>query len=278
MLNDPVLTVAIHAARRAAAVLVDASRDLKRRPMHAKDHADIVFNADTEAENAMIATLRAAFPEHAIVGKEAGEIVSQISGGNRMGKTAVKWIVDPLDGAVNLRHGYPSYAVSVAQMNGNEVTHAVILDPPHDELFVAIKGKGAQLNGAPIRTSACVRIEEALVGTAIPADGNAKLGAYLPVLSALAPKCAGIRRAGTCALDLAYVAAGRLDGFWQMGVNPWNVAAGALLVVEAGGRVGDFAGGLEFMRTRDMIASAPGVFSPLRDAIAAAVPPARPLP
>jgi myo-inositol-1(or 4)-monophosphatase len=274
MQSDPVLAVAIHAARRAAAVLVDASRDLKRRPSYAKDHADIVFNANTEAENAMIATLRAAFPEHAIVGKEAGEIVSLIAGGSRAGKNSLKWIVDPLDGAVNFRHGYPSYAVSVARTHGSEVTHAAVLDPAHDELFVAIKGKGAQLNGTPIRTSTCVRLEEALVGTVIPTQG-AKLAAYLPVLNALAPKCAGIRRAGTCALDLAYVAAGRLDGFWEMGLNPWNVAAGALLVVEAGGRIGDLAGGLEFMRTRDVIASAPGVFSPLRDAIAAAVPPSR---
>ena len=275
MQNDTVLAVAVHAARRAAAVLVDAARDLKRRPMHAKDHADIVFNADTEAENAMIATLRAAFPDHAIVGKEAGEIVSQIVGSRAAGKNALRWIVDPLDGAVNFRHGYPSYAVSVALTHGNEVTHAVILDPSHDELFVAIKGKGAQLNGAPIRTSTCVRIEEALVGTVIPTPGSAKLAAYLPALNALASKCAGIRRAGTCALDLAYVAAGRLDGFWEMALNPWNVAAGALLVVEAGGRIGDFAGGLEYMRTKDVIAAAPGVFSPLRDAIGAAVQQAR---
>ncbi len=274
-MDDPILAVAIHAARRAAAVLVDVSRDLKRRPSHAKVHADIVSNADTEAENAMIATLRAAFPEHAIVGKEAGEIVSQIAGATRTGKNSLKWIVDPLDGTVNFRHGYPYFAVSIALTHGNEVTHAVVLDPVHDDLFTAIRGKGAQLNGTPIRTSACVRIEEALVGTVIPAHGSARLAAYLPVLNALVPKCAGIRRAGACALDLAYVAAGRLDGFWEMGLNPWNVAAGALLVVEAGGRVGDFAGGLEFLRTKDVIAAAPGVFNLLRDAIAAAVPPAR---
>ena len=275
MHNDPVLAVAIHAARRAAAVLVDVSRDLKRRPAHAKDHADLVGNADTEAENAMISTLRAAFPEHAIVGKEAGEIVSQIVGGNRAGKNTLKWIVDPLDGVVNFRHGYPYYAVSIALTHGNEVTHAVVLDPVHDELFTAIKGGGAQLNGTPIRASTCVRIEEALVGTVIPSFGSARLAAYLPVLNALVPKCAGIRRAGASALDLACVASGRLDGYWEMGLNPWNVAAGALLVVEAGGRVGDFAGGLEFLRTKDVIAAAPGVFSPLRDAIAAAAPSSR---
>ena len=223
----------------------------------------------------MIATLRAAFPEHAIVGKEAGEIVSQIVGANRAGKNSLKWIVDPLDGTVNFRHGYPYFAVSIALTHGNEVTHAVVLDPVHDDLFTAIRGKGAQLNGTPIRTSTCVRIEEALVGTVIPAHGSARLAAYLPVLNALVPKCAGIRRAGACALDLAYVASGRLDGYWEMGLNPWNVAAGALLVVEAGGRVGDFAGGLEFLRTKDVIAAAPGVFNLLRDAIAAAAPPAR---
>lgn len=275
MEKDPILAVAIHAARRAAAVLVDVSRDLKRRPSHAKDHADIVSNADTEAENAMISTLRAAFPEHAIVGKEAGEIVSQIVGGNRASKNSLKWIVDPLDGAVNFRHGYPHFAVSIALTHGSEVTHAVVLDPVHDDLFTAIRGKGAQLNGTPIRASTCVRLEEALVGTVIPAHGSARLAAYLPVLNALVPKCAGIRRAGACALDLAYVASGQLDGYWEMGLNPWNIAAGALLVVEAGGRVGDFAGGLEFLRTKDVIASSPGVFSLLRDAIAAAVPPAR---
>ena len=273
MSNDPVLAVAIHAARRAAAVLVDAARDLKRRPAHAKDHADIVSNADAEAENAMIATLRAAFPEHAIVGKEAGEIVSQIAGGSGAGKNTLKWIVDPLDGTINFRHGFPYFSVSIALTHGNDVTHAVVLDPVHDDIYTAIKGKGAQQNGTSIRTSACVRLEDALVGTVFPARGSPGMAAYLPVLNALVPKCAGVRRAGACALDLAHVAAGRLDGFWEIGLNPWNVAAGTLLVVEAGGRVGDFAGGRDYLRANEVIAAAPGVFSPLRDAIAAAVPP-----
>jgi len=274
MSNDPILAVAIHAARRGASVLVDAARDLRRRPSHAKDHAEIVSNADTEAENAMIATLRAAFPENAIVGKEAGELVSQIVGGSRSdsSKNALKWIVDPLDGTVNFLHGYPCYAVSIALTHGSEVTHAVVLDPVHDDLFTAIKGKGAQQNGTPIRTSTCVRLEDALVGTVFPARGSPSMAGYLPVLNALVPRCAGIRRAGACALDLAYVAAGRLDGFWETGLNPLNVAAGTLLVVEAGGRVGDFAGGQEFLRANEVIAAAPGVFNLLRDAIAAAAP------
>ena len=162
--------------------------------------------------------------------------------------------------------------MSIALTHGSEVTHAVVLDPVHDDLFTAIKGKGAQQNGTPIRTSTCVRLEDALVGTVFPARGSPSMAGYLPVLNALVPRCAGIRRAGACALDLAYVAAGRLDGFWETGLNPLNVAAGTLLVVEAGGRVGDFAGGQEFLRANEVIAAAPGVFNLLRDAIAAAAP------
>jgi myo-inositol-1(or 4)-monophosphatase len=273
MASDPILAVAIHAARRAAAVLVDAARDLKRRPSHAKRPDSVVSDADAEAENAMISTLRAAFPEHAIVGREAGEIVSQIAGGGRPATNALRWIVDPLDGGVNFLHGYPCFAVSIALTHGNDATHAVVLDPLRDELFTATRNKGAQLNGTPIRTSTCVRLDDALVGTVFPARGSPAMASYLPIHNALVPKCAGIRRGGAFALDLAYVAAGRLDGFWEIGLNPWNAAAGALLVTEAGGRVGDFAGGREFLRTRELIAAAPGAFSPLRDAIGAAAPP-----
>lgn len=270
MTNDPVLAVAIRAAHRAASVVVDAARDLKRRPSHAKDHSDIVTEAGTEAENAIIATLRAAFPEHAIVGKEAGEIVNQIQGARRANATSHKWIIDPIDGAANFAHGYPCYAVSIAMTQGNDVTHAVVLDPVRDELYTAVKGKGAQHNGAPIRTSTCVRLEEALVGTAFPSRTGSRWPDYLPVFNALVGQCAGIRRAGSVALDLAYVAAGRLDGFWLMGQRPWDALAGALIVTEAGGRVGDFAGGKELLRATDVIAAAPGMFNPLREAIAAA--------
>ncbi|MEO8305325.1 MAG: inositol monophosphatase family protein [Betaproteobacteria bacterium] len=270
MTNDPILAVAIRAAHRAASVLVDAARDLKRRPSHAKDHSDIASEAGTEAENAIIATLRAAFPDHAIVGKEAGEIVNQIAGAPRGSETSHKWIIDPIDGAANFAHGYPYYAVAIALTQGNDVTHAVVVDPVRDELYTAIKGKGAQQNGAPIRTSTCVRLEEALVGTVFPPRIGSKLPLYLPVFNALVRQCGGIRRAGAATLDLAYVATGRLDGFWVMGQRPWDVVAGALIVTEAGGRVGDFAGGKDVLRATDVIAAAPGVFNPLREAIAAA--------
>lgn len=265
-INDPVLAVAVRAARRAAAVIADAARDLKRLPTFSKEHGDIASAADDEAESAIVATLSAAFPDHAILAEE-----SQARTGAR-GESPYKWIVDPIDGTLNFIHGYPYYAVSVALVHGTELTHAVVLDPVHDELFTAVKGKGAQLNGTPIRTSACTRIEDALVATVFPTRTSPRLASYLPILNALLGRCAGVRRAGAGALDLAHVAAGRLDGFWVTSLKALDVAAGALLVREAGGRVGDFAGGADFLRSHDVIAAAPGLFNPLREAIAAARP------
>jgi myo-inositol-1(or 4)-monophosphatase len=264
MTTDPVLAVAVRAARRAGSVIVDAARDLKRLPAHAKTQGDIGTEADNEAENAIVATLRAAFPEHAILGEESGEIHGAREGGG------FKWIVDPIDGATNFLHGFPYYAVSIALAHGTEITHAVVFDPVHDEMFTAIRGKGAQLNGTPIRVTTCMALEDALVGTVFPTRESPKMTEFLPTLLALVTRCGGIRRAGACALDMAYVAAGRLDGFWVMSLKPWDVAAGALLVKEAGGRVADFAGGPDFLRSHEVIAAAPGLFNSLRERLAAA--------
>jgi len=262
MIGDPVLAVAVRAARRAASVVVDAARDLKRLPTYSKDHGDIATAADGEAEAAIVATISAAFPDHAILGEESGEARAASN------DSPYKWIVDPIDGTMNFAHGLPYYAISIALAHGAEVTHAVVLDPTREELYTAARGKGAHLNGAAIRVSACTRLDEALVGTVFPTRGSRKLAAFLPIQNRLLARCAGLRRAGACALDLAYVAAGRLDGFFVMSLEPWDVAAGALLVKEAGGRVGDFAGGTEFLRTHEVIAAAPGLFNPLREAIA----------
>ncbi len=269
MTNDPVLAVAVRAARTAASILTDAARDLKRLPTFSKEHGDIVSGADMEAEDAIVATLRAAFPAHAILGEESGHIEGAREG------AGYKWIVDPLDGTVNFIHGFPYYAVSVALAYGTEITHAVVLDPVHDELFTAVKGKGAFCNGTQINVSACLNLADALVGTVFPTRENPKLAAYLPTFNALVTQCSGIRRAGACALDLAHLAAGRLDGFWVTSLKSWDVAAGALLVKEAGGRVGDFAGGTQFLRTNEVLAAAPGVFNPLREAIVTALTNAR---
>ena len=270
MNHDPVLAVAVRAARRAGSIIIDAARDLKRLPSHARGGGDIAGAADADARKAIVATLRAAFPAHAIVGEEtAGPPPAT---GNAGAANAYRWVVDPIDGAVNFAHGFPYYAVSIALTHGEDVTHAVVLDPLRDELFMAITGKGAQLNGAPIRVSACTALANALLGTVFPTPESPTMPQYLPILNALIARCAGVRRAGACALDLAHLAAGRLDGFWVMSLEPWDVAAGALLVREAGGRVGDFAGGGDFLRTNEVIAAAPGVFSPLRESIATVAP------
>ena len=263
-MNDPSLAVAVRAARNAAAVIADAAQDLKRLPASSGGHREIVKAADKEAEDAIATTISSAFPEHSIVGKN--RVADASSGG-----PSWRWIVDAIDGTANFAHGYPHYAISIALVHGSEITHAVVLDPLRDELFTAAKNRGALLNGVVLRVSACTSLERALVGTVVPAHGSRKLGPYLSVFGALARTSAGIRRGGACALDLAYLAAGRLDGFWVMSVKPWDVAAGALLVRESGGRVGDFAGGADFLRGEEIIAAAPGVFNALREAIAAAV-------
>jgi myo-inositol-1(or 4)-monophosphatase len=264
MTDDPVLAVAVRAARRAGSVIIDAGRDLKRRPAHATDGRDIAAATDNEAEDAIVATIRAAFPEHAILGEESGHIKGAREG------AGFRWIIDPVDSDANFVHGYPHFAVSLALVHGTEITHAVVYDPVHDEIFTAIRGKGAQSNGNAIRVSNCTALEDALVGTAFPSPKSPHMSAYLPLLGSLATRCASIRRAGSTSLDLAYVASGRLDGFWVTALNPWDVAAGALLIKEAGGRVGDFAGGKDFLRASEVIASTPGVFNALREAIAAA--------
>jgi myo-inositol-1(or 4)-monophosphatase len=260
--TDPVLAVAVRAARRAAAVIVDASRDLKRLPTFSKGQGEIVSAADAEAAQAVAATISAAFPEHGTLSPESGDAGAKAD-------APFRWIVDPLDGTMNFVHGLPYFAVSIALAHAGELTHAIVLDPTRDELFVAIKGRGAQLNEAPMRTSGCTRLQESLVGTVLPTRKSPRLPRYLPVFNALAERCT-LRRAGACALDLAYVAAGRLDGFFMLNLNPCNVAAGALLVTESGGRVGDFAGGPDFLRSGEIIAAAPGVFNPLREAVAGA--------
>jgi len=261
--EDPVLAVAVRAARSAASVIADAARDLVRLPTFSKSHGEIVSTADVEAEDAIVATLRAAFPGHAILGEESGHIAGARDG------SGYKWIVDPIDGTVNFVHGFPYYAVSIALVHGTETTHAVVYDPVHNECFTAVKGKGAQRNGAPMRVSACTDLSQALLGTVIPTREDPNLAAYLPVFNHLAASCGGLRRAGSHSLDLAHLAAGRLDGFWVMSLKSWDVAAGALLVREAGGRVGDFAGGTDFQRSNEVIAAAPGLFNSLREAIIA---------
>ena len=260
--DDSVLAVAIQAARSAAAVITDAARDLVRLPTFSKDHGDIVSTADVEAEDAIVATLRTAFPGHAILGEESGHIAGAREG------TGHKWIVDPIDGTVNFIHGFPYYAVSIALVHGTEVTHAVVYDPVHDDCFTAIKGKGAFRNGASLRVSDVHRPGPGAgryrVSHARKARNLRPTCPRSTTWSASAPDCGAPVPARWTWRNLA---AGRLDGFWVTSLKSWDVAAGALLVREAGGRVGDFAGGADFLRSDEVIAAAPGLFNSLREAI-----------
>jgi len=266
-MNDIALDVAIRAVRRAASVVIDAARDLQRLPAHRKA-ADLVAEVDGEAEDAVIATLRAAFPEHAILGEESAHIPGARDG------TGYKWFVDAIDGTTNFAHGVPCYALSVALARGSRVTHAVVLDPLRDELFSAVAGKGAACNGAPMHISACPGLEDALVGSTAPPRTSPALLPYLRVLGGLTPRLGALRNSGAPMLDLAHVAMGRLDAFFTTHLPGWDLAAGALLVTEAGGRVGDFSGNPDFMGGNEMIGAAPVVFTELREALSAARRPA----
>lgn len=263
MTTDAFLPVAIRAARTAASILVDAARDIAHLPTFSKEHGKIASGADMEAEDAIVATIRGAFPDHAILGEESGQIAGAREG------SGYRWLVDPLDGSVNFLHGYPAYAVSIALLRGSDITHAVVLDPVRDELFVAVKGQGATCNDVALRVSTCLDLSRALVATVPPPREHPALANYLPTLAALTTRCAGVRQPGSSSLSLAHLAAGRIDGFWMTALQPWDIAAGALLVHEAGGRVADFAGGGQFLRTGEAIGAAPGVFNALRDALAA---------
>lgn len=263
MSADSMLAIAGRAARTAGSIVVDAVRDLRRLPAFSKEHAKVVTAAEMEAEDAIVAAIRGAFPGHAILGEESAHIEGAREG------SGYRWLVDPIDGVANFLHGYPGYAVSIALVHGAEITHAVVFDPARDELFQASKATGATCNGTTLHVSACASIDDALVGTVAPTRDDARLAAYAPSMVALMSRCAGVRVPGSSALALAHVAAGRLDAFWMASLRPWDIAAGALLVKEAGGRIGDLAGGKQYLRTTEVIAASPGIFNAVREAVAA---------
>lgn len=225
-------TVAIDAARRAG-TLLRAELGGARRIQH-KGVINIVTEMDQRAEALIVDQLRAAFPDHAILAEE---------GGATAGTAPFRWHIDPLDGTTNYAHGIPLYAVSVALERSGVVELGVVYDPSHEELFVAERAQGATLNGEPIRVSACTRLDQALLVTGFPYDIRTTADTNLPEYAALSLRTLAVRRFGSAALDLAYVAAGRLEGFWELTLGPWDMAAGGLIVQEAGGRVTDVRGG-----------------------------------
>lgn len=258
----PALNIAIKAARRAGQVINRASLDLDRVSVSTKSPNDFVTEVDHAAEQAIIETLQEAYPNYGILAEESGETAGR---GSAQGApdSEYQWIIDPLDGTTNFIHGFPQYAISIALTRNGLVEHAVIFDPNHNELFTASKGAGAFLNERRIRVSRRIRLGDALIGTGFPYRAFEHMDSYLGIFRELAEKTAGMRRPGAASLDLAYVAAGRLDGFWEFGLAPWDMAAGALMIAEAGGLVSDLKGDAAYLQTGNIVAGTPKVFAPL---------------
>lgn len=254
---QPMLNIALRAARKAGEMIVRASDQLDTLSVDEKKQNDYVTDVDRAAEREIVYQIRKAYPEHAFLGEEGG------ASGNP--NAEYRWIIDPLDGTTNYIRGIPHYAISIACERRGQIEHALVLDPVRREEFLASRGRGAQLNGRRIRISNRKGIEGALIGTGIPfqSSSEAHIPAYARSLEAVAERTAGVRRAGAAALDLAYVAAGRLDGFWEIGLQPWDIAAGTLLIREAGGLVADFNGGNDYMTSGNIVCGGPKVFKGL---------------
>lgn len=257
----PAINIATKAARRAANIINRASNDLDLLKVHSKSPNDFVTEVDKAAEAVIVQTLREAYPSYGILAEESGQISA--SGGSSDDNQDYQWIVDPLDGTTNFIHGFPQYAISIALAKGGMVEQAVVFDPTRNELFTASKGAGAFLNDRRIRVSKRTRLADALIGTGFPYRVFDHADSYMGVFKELSQKCAGLRRPGAASLDLAYVAAGRLDGFWEFGLAPWDIAAGALLISEAGGLISDLNGESAYLDTGNVVAGTPKVFLPL---------------
>jgi myo-inositol-1(or 4)-monophosphatase len=255
----PMLGIAVRAARRAGSIINRAALDSGGLQIRSKQANDFVTEVDRAAEAAIIEAVQKSYPEHAILGEESGAIET--------GKAEYRWIIDPLDGTTNFIHGFPQYCVSIGVEHRGVLAHGVVYDPGRNELFTASKGRGAFLNDRRIRVSKCLKLQDALVGTGFPFKEMARADLYLRQLRTLMEKSSGVRRAGAAALDLAYVACGRLDAFWELGLSPWDMAAGALLIQEAGGLVGDLEGDQGFMESGDLCAATPKLFTILLEAL-----------
>ena len=251
----PMLNTAVTAARSAGRIIVRYIDRIDSLTITAKARNDFVSEVDQYAENEIIQKLSRAYPEHGILAEESGE-----KKGNDY-----QWIIDPLDGTTNFLYGIPHYAVSIALANRGRLEQAVIYDPAKDELFTASRGQGAHMNGRRLRVNNRRDLHGALLATGIPFREDQDLELFLETMRLLIPDTAGIRRPGAASLDFAYVAAGRLDGFWEFSLKPWDIAAGALLVEEAGGRVADLRGGEDPLVSGNVICGSPRVFQAMQE-------------
>jgi myo-inositol-1(or 4)-monophosphatase len=244
---QPMLNIAVRAARSAGELILRSADSVSRLSVDQKGKNDYASEVDRMAEREIISIIKAAYPEHAILAEESGK---------HKGNDFV-WIIDPLDGTTNFLHGFPQYSVSIALKYKGKLEVGVVYDPLRDELFTAKRGGGAMLNSRRLRVTNQNSLKGALIGTGFPFKTDRDLDAYLGMFRALTTECAGIRRAGSAALDLAYVAAGRMDGYWEIGVMEWDMAAGILLIKEAGGVVTDFSFNDNYLESGNVIVGSP---------------------
>ncbi|MDO9226580.1 MAG: inositol monophosphatase family protein [Pseudomonadota bacterium] len=256
----PMLNTAVKAARAAGKIIVHGSQNLNRLTVTSKRENDFVSEVDQKAEQAIITILLDAYPDHAILAEETGE-----SGAT--GDAEYQWVIDPLDGTTNFLHDFPQYAVSIALLHRGKLDQAVIYDPVRNDLYTASRGSGAFLNERRIRVGKRDKLQDALIGTGFPYRDFTHLDAYTGMFRDLVQKTSGLRRPGSAALDLAWLAAGRTDGFFEIGLNVWDIAAGCLLVIEAGGLVSDFGGEENYLQSGNVIAGSPKVFVQLLQTI-----------
>jgi len=250
----PMLNIAVRAARRAGSIINRAALDGSGYEVRSKRMNDFVTKVDHAAEESIIEIVRKAYPDHAVLAEESGASTE---------RSEYQWVIDPLDGTTNFIHGFPQYCVSIAIRHRSALAHGVIYDPVKNELFTASKGRGAFLNDRRIRVSKCLRLGDALVGTGFPFKELGQIERYTGQLKQIMQKTAGVRRAGAAALDLAYVACGRLDAFWELGLSAWDMAAGALMIQEAGGLVGDLRGEDGYLESGEIACATPKIFPPL---------------
>lgn len=248
---QPMLNIAIRAARSAGDYISRQVANVPNLTIEEKTSNDFVSQVDRQAEARIIETLLKAYPDHSILAEESGD----------HGNSDYRWIIDPLDGTTNFLHGFPHFAVSIALTHQGRLQQAVIYDPMKQELFTASRGGGATLNNRRIRVTRITSANGALLGTGFPFRQKQHFATYQGMFAEFFNHASDIRRAGSAALDLAYVAAGRLDGFWEIGLQPWDMAAGALIIREAGGLVGDFHGNDDYLKSGNIVAANPKLFA-----------------
>ena len=247
----PLLNTAIKAARRAGTIIMRHVDQLDRLTVETKGRNDFVSEVDRLAEAEIIRILRNAYPDHGILAEETG----------RQPGNDYLWVIDPLDGTTNFLHGYPQFAVSIALEHKDKLEQAVVFDPHKNEIFTATRGQGAQLNERRIRVSRVSDLGQALLSTGFPFRSHKYLEAWIDTLRDLLLHSSGVRRAGSAALDLAHVACGRFEAHWEFGLNRWDIAAGCLLIQEAGGLVGDFSGGQGYLKSGNIVAGNPKIYA-----------------